>query len=112
MATLYRTANPTHPRLSRLATLGRFHPEACGVGAILRRSIAIRPVCPRTRQIPLVHTSNRRLRRRRFDDQRLQHGLGLYTIVGISARDDGSQRHAVSVARYVDGCATLTAIHR
>ena len=111
MATLYRTANPTHPWLPRLATLRRFHPEACGVGPTLRRSIAIRPVCPRTRQIARVRASNRRLGRRRFDNQRLQHRLGLYTIIRISARNDGPQRHAVGVARYVDGSTGLTAIH-
>jgi hypothetical protein len=112
MATLHRTTNPTYPSLPRLATLGGFHSQAGCVNAGLGRPIAIRPVRPRPRQVPHVRGTDGRLGRRRLDDQRLQHRLGLHAILGIGSGKDGPQRHPVSVARYVDGNTGLTAIHR
>ena len=111
MAALHRTANPTDARRPSSAPLGRFYPKARRGRPFLAGAVAIRSVRPRGGQIPGVRLGDRHFGRRWLDNQRLQHRLGFDTVVDVSSADDRPQRHAVGVARYVDGRTGLTAIH-
>jgi NAD(P)-dependent dehydrogenase (short-subunit alcohol dehydrogenase family) len=111
VATLHRTADPTHPRLPRLAPLGGLHPEA-GVGcSLLAGAVAVRPVRPRTGQVADVGLGHRHRAGRRTHHQRFQDRLRFDAVVDVGRRDHRPQRHPIGVAGYVDGSTTLTAIH-
>src|SRR5579872_1262213 len=108
---LHRAADRPYPRGPRPPTPGGLHAEARGVGPRLRGPVAVRPVGPRTRQVTRVGVRYRGFGRRRLDDQRLQHALGLDPVVGARLGDGRPQWQAVFVRGQVDGGAGLGAIY-
>jgi hypothetical protein len=92
-------ADATHSWLTHAATLGRLHPKARRVGAVVGGAVAIGAVGTSMGQIPRVWVVHRGFSGWRLHDHRFQDLLGLHAIVGSRLGHDDAQRQTVFLSR-------------
>jgi hypothetical protein len=111
MAALDGIPHFAHARLA-CATFGGLHAQPRLLGALLSRSMAVRPSRLDMGQTPLLAHGHRRLGRGGVDHQTLEEEGGLTPGIGIGPGYDGPERHGPGVTGEGESRAALAALDR